>query len=123
MIRTLLRFSVAWLVAVLLSSTAPGKEASPFAGEWETTHGRMTLQAKGENVTGTYRVGDGQSHQLQGRAVAGILEFAYTEGQITGEGSFTLAEDGKSFIGKWRKGAGRERIFRTSTGYGKPASG
>jgi hypothetical protein len=108
MIRTLLRFSVAWLVAVLLSSTAPGKEASPFAGEWETTHGRMTLQAKGENVTGTYRVGDGQSHQLQGRAVAGILEFAYTEGQITGEGSFTLAEDGKSFIGKWREAGDEE---------------
>jgi hypothetical protein len=108
MIRTLLRFSVAWLVAVLLSSTAPGEEASSFAGEWETTFGRMTLQAEGEKITGTYRIGDGPAHQLQGRAGTGVLDFSYTEGQITGEGSFTLAEDGKSFTGKWREAGDEE---------------
>lgn len=107
MIRTLLRFSVAWLFAVLLSSTAPGEEASSFAGEWETTFGRMTLQAEGEKVTGTYRMGDGPAHPLQGRAVSGVLDFSYTEGPGTGTGTFTLAEDGKSFTGKWRE-AGHE---------------
>lgn len=68
----------------------------------------MTLQAEGGKVTGTYRTGDGPAHQLQGRAVTGVLDFSYAEGPITGAGSFTLAEDGKSFTGKWREAGDAE---------------
>lgn len=83
--------------------TALGRSAAPtFAGEWDTTFGRMVLQMDGAKVAGTYAIAGGDANALSGTLDGRKMTFTYKEPGVTGEGVFTLAEDGLSFEGKWR---------------------
>lgn len=81
---------------------APAKaQELNFAGEWETTWGRMVLTQRGDAVEGTYLYGDHEA-KVAGKVTGQRLTFKYTEPDATGDGNFILAADGMSFIGKWR---------------------
>ncbi len=77
--------------------------ADSFAGVWETTFGPLTLTQKGDEVKGTYPLGT-----LQGKVEKNKLTFTYKERDAAGEGWFELAQDGKSFEGKWRQTGDKE---------------
>ncbi|MEN8208565.1 MAG: hypothetical protein ABFR50_04860 [Candidatus Fermentibacteria bacterium] len=65
------------------------------AGIWDTTMGQLELVADDSNrITGIYPLGT-----LEGTLTADVLQFTYSEGSLTGEGSFTFEEDFDSFTG------------------------
>ena len=64
-----------------------------FAGEWDTTFGRLSLKVDGKSAAGTYVVGGGAVNDLKGEIDGGKLTFSYSEPSVTGEGSFTLSAD------------------------------
>ena len=74
-----------------------------FAGEWDTTYGRLTLKLDAEKATGRYQYAGGPVNELTGSVAGNALTFTYSEPGVTGEGSFTLAEGGQSFTGRWRE--------------------
>lgn len=90
------------LLFVVLASGSARADADPsFAGEWETTFGRMTLTVKGTDVTGFYDF-QGNRCPIKGVVAGTKLTFTYEEPDAKGAGWFELAKDGKSFAGKWR---------------------
>jgi hypothetical protein len=84
-------------------------ERPTYAGEWQTTYGRMVLKVDGNKVSGTYEYesAGGKTNDIHGTLEGKRLTFTYTEPAATGEGVFTLADDGASFDGQWRP-KGRE---------------
>ncbi len=96
------------LISLLWLTPAVARAGDPtFAGEWDTTFGRMTLEADAAAVHGTYAVAGGAVNEISGTLTGLTWEFTYTEPGVEGEGSFTLAADGQNFTGRWReKGAG-----------------
>jgi hypothetical protein len=88
-----------WLALTPLCADEP-----TFAGEWETTYGRMSLKVEGKRVSGTYAyTADGRANGVNGTVEGTKLTFSYSEPGVTGEGVFTLANDGLSFDGLWRQ--------------------
>lgn len=73
---------------------------STFDGLWHTTFGAMQLERQGDRVRGTYGLG-GDRCRLEGRVVAGRLEFSYEEPQERGRGVFHLVRHGM-FAGEYR---------------------
>jgi len=71
-----------------------------FAGDWKTSFGPMKLEVNGDAVNGTYQMGDELCH-IEGKVEGEVMVFNYTEPTAKGQGTFTLAPDGKSFSGKW----------------------
>lgn len=98
---------------VLLSLTMAHAAEPTFAGEWDTTYGRMSLKVDGTKITGVYRYGNEPDNTIQGTQDGRKFAFTYSEPSVTGEGNFTVSEDGKSFDGQWRP-AGREAWGRWS---------
>lgn len=77
-----------------------------FAGDWSSSFGRMRLEVNGTKVTGTYELGGAST--IDGTVDGRLLRFRYTEpGGVSGLGEFRLAEDGASFMGRWRQDGGR----------------
>jgi hypothetical protein len=74
-----------------------------FPGEWETTFGRMALTDGDGGLRGTYQAGAGPENTIRGKVEGRVFSFDYQEPGATGEGSFTLSEDGRTFSGKWRE--------------------
>ena len=83
-------------------TTAPTTASTTnFTGEWRSTFGPMTLTQTGIAIEGRY---DGATH---GR-VKGVLDgnkflFKYAEAGTGGVGWFEMADDGRSFKGRWRE--------------------
>jgi hypothetical protein len=71
-----------------------------FAGDWDTSFGKMKLEVSGDSVRGTYQMGS-ELCQIEGKISGQEMVFNYTELSATGEGKFTLAPDGRSFSGQW----------------------
>jgi len=85
------------------SSQANASAASAstgFAGDWNTSFGKMKLEVNGDSVRGTYQMGQ-ELCQLEGKISGPEMVFNYTERSATGKGKFTLAPDGMSFSGQW----------------------
>ncbi|MCK4806419.1 MAG: hypothetical protein KAT09_02170 [Candidatus Aegiribacteria sp.] len=73
------------------SSVAAGPE-----GLWDTTMGHMefTVDDSANNVMGEYPLGT-----IEGILMGSILEFTYSEGSLSGAGTFTFEDDFNSFTG------------------------
>ena len=93
--------TLAFGLIVFLSARGAAKDAT-FAGEWETTYGRMILKANGQKISGTYVYAGGVANDISGTQDGRKLTFTYEEPGVRGEGLFTLSEDGVSFDGQWR---------------------
>jgi hypothetical protein len=89
-------------VAFALPLFAADPPKPTFAGDWQTTFGPMTLTEKDGKVSGTYQMGNTRN-DITGTVKDRTLTFTYKEPAAAGEGEFVLAEDGKSFSGKWRQ--------------------
>ncbi|MCK5115775.1 MAG: hypothetical protein KAR44_04195 [Candidatus Aegiribacteria sp.] len=69
--------------------------AADPAGLWDTTMGQLELVVDdSEIVTGEYPLGT-----LQGTLTDNTLTFTYSEGSLSGEGTFTYEGDFNSFTG------------------------
>jgi hypothetical protein len=86
---------------VSISTTSSVNIMSDFSGSWFTTFGLMTLQQKGNSVSGTYQMGPVKC-SIEGRLKDGRLVFRYQEPNAAGEGWFELIRPGK-FTGQWRQ--------------------
>lgn len=64
-------------------------------GVWSTTMGQLYLEVDDSgNVTGEYPLGT-----IEGTMTGNILQFTYSEGSLSGEGTFTFSEGFSSFTG------------------------
>lgn len=98
--------AIAALAALVMGGRPAGAQQG-FAGEWDTSYGRMSLTQQGTAVAGTY-VWDGQRSAIQGTVRDGrTLEFTYREASATGKGWFELTDDGSAFRGKWQQDGSR----------------
>ena len=79
------------------STTSP---STGFAGDWNTSFGKMKLEVSGDSVRGTYQMG-ADLCQVEGKISGQEMVFNYTEPSAKGKGRFTLSSDGLSFSGKW----------------------
>jgi len=69
--------------------------SSGLDGSWDTTMGEMVILVdEAGNVSGEYPLGT-----IEGTLTGNTIEFVYTEGSLSGTGSFTLSEDHNSFSG------------------------
>ncbi len=66
-----------------------------LTGSWDTTMGQIefTVDDTG-SLTGEYPLGI-----IEGTLTANVLEFTYSEGSLTGTGTFTFTDDFNSFTG------------------------
>lgn len=71
-----------------------------FPGVWSTSFGRMRLIAGKDGLSGCYAFPYGAT--ITGKLKGNQFTFTYKEPAAHGEGTFELAEDGRSFFGKWR---------------------
>jgi hypothetical protein len=78
-------------------------DSPTFAGEWDTTYGRLSIAVEGAKATGTYARLDATPNRINGTIEGPRLTFTYVETNATGEGHFTLAADGSTFRGQWRE--------------------
>ena len=105
------------LTAFVLTPTTNAQEpegeapAPTYAGLWETSYGRMRLSQEGSTVSGEYSYTS--TSTIAGEVEGDRLTFEYSEGETQGEGWYELAEDGESFLGRWREnGSERWRQWR-----------
>ncbi len=95
-------------VRVECEPAAPSGPALQWANRWDTTYGEMVLSFSGDRVTGEYESDDGRIEgTVSGRLMTGIWaeEPSYAPPNDAGQFEFTLAEDGRSFTGRWRYGS------------------
>lgn len=83
----------------------PEEEACSWSGIWETDHGFMDLEQTGNSVTGIYT--GNLPYQDQGiQAIASdkklVGNWSYSSGKAEGTFEFSMADDCKSFSGKWK---------------------
>jgi hypothetical protein len=88
------------VTCVFLAAATAQEPAGAFQGEWRTTIGLVTLEQKGEAVTGTY--GAGGQFPLKGTLKGNLLTFAYEEGNIKGDGRFMLDAADNAFTGNFQ---------------------
>ena len=87
-----------------------------FIGEWFTTFGPMSLEARGAGIVGTYRYGGIEGH-IEGAAAGDTLKFSYQEPNERGEGAFRLLRAGK-FVGRYTvSGEPRARRWEGERGW------
>src|SRR5271154_5078804 len=87
------------LIYIFCASTAAVADEGDglFQGEWRTTIGLVKLKQKGNSVTGTYGAGD--QFPLKGTINGKNLTFEYEEGQVKGDGRFTIDDSANAFTG------------------------
>ena len=65
----------------------------------------VKLEQKGDAVTGTY--GNNDQFPFKGTAKGNVLTFEFTEGQVKGDGEFTIDDTGNAFTGTFQVRNGR----------------
>ena len=82
------------------NSAADDGPSNPFQGEWRTTISLVKLEQKGNEVTGTY--GNAGQYTIRGTAKGNVLTFEHAEGQVKGDGKFTIDATGNAFEGSFQ---------------------
>jgi len=83
----------------------PTPVSGPWAGEWDSPYGLMTLTQSGSQVNGTY---EHQAGILTGAASGNTLKGWWSEAPThnlpddAGEVELSMSADGQSFTGRWR---------------------
>ncbi|MFI5454762.1 MAG: hypothetical protein ACHRXM_04865 [Isosphaerales bacterium] len=96
---------LAWAACALTSVATADEPSNPFQGEWRTTIGVISLEQKGEAVTGSY--GPGGRFPIKGTAKGKMLTFEYEEGPAKGDAQFMLDASGNAFTGTFQIRNGR----------------
>ncbi|HKI17735.1 MAG TPA: hypothetical protein VKA15_07630, partial [Isosphaeraceae bacterium] len=100
---------LAWAVCALTAVATTDESSNPFQGEWRTTIGVVSLEQKGEAVTGSY--GPRGRFLIKGTAKGNILTFEYEEGQAKGDARFMLDASGNTFTGTFQVRNGRRGLW------------
>jgi hypothetical protein len=92
------------------STKAPAATAAPtpWSGSWDSDWGIMEFTQTGDQVSATYTHNNGRiKGTISGNTLTGTWSESpsYTAPSHAGDVTFTLADDGKSFAGKWRYGS------------------
>lgn len=87
--------------------TAPGAGTPATAGDawsgaWSTNFGAMTLARSGRQVTGRY---DYRGGRIEGLLDGQVLRGTWIQDNARGHFVFHLSPDGRSFQGRWGRGA------------------
>ena len=92
-------------LAVLLATTAADGAEKPdkFAGEWKTTLGPVTIEPKGDEVTGMI---DFFKLPLKGKVQGNELTLGYDEGRVHVDATWGLEASGDAFKGTFRASNG-----------------
>jgi len=86
--------------------SAPKSGQINFSGTWHAMADKVSyqigLEQRGSSVRGSFHGADGSRGSIDGRVQAGVLRFSWrqTDGK-RGTGKFTLAADGRSFVGSY----------------------
>jgi predicted esterase len=93
-------------VLLVVLGESPGRDGEPsFAGVWRTSLGTVTLKQTSDAVTGTY--GDAGQFTLKGTVRGKKLTFEYQQGKTKGDGHWTIADSGHSFVGEYQARGGQ----------------
>lgn len=86
------------------SSTQSGCDG--FSGTWKTSFGEMAFKITGSSALASY---DFDGGRVRGTVSPDgkVLSGTYSESEAKGTFRFTLAEDGQSFTGTWRRTSGK----------------
>ena len=99
-----------------MATTKYDRDSSGFAGQWFTTFGLMSLESRGADVAGIYRIGAVEG-RIAGVTTGATLKFSYQEPDEHGEGLFRLVRPGK-FIGSYKvSGESRARCWEGERGW------
>lgn len=94
---------------------APAAVAN-FAGSWDTSYGQMVLAQRGDRVSGTYTHNSGR---IEGTVAGNTFTGQWRETVLIFSGSgvveFEMADDGRSFSGRWRDVGGSAWTIWTGT--------
>ncbi len=96
---------LASVIGILTASATADEPVASFQGEWRTTIGQLKLEQNGSAITGSY--GPGNRFPLKGTMKGNVLTFDYEEGQVKGNGRFTLEASGNAFTGGFQIQNGR----------------
>jgi predicted esterase len=100
---------IAVLVPVFLGTAACGADdPRGFSGEWKTTMGPVTLEQKGDDVTGRivfYRL------PLKGTKTDKTLKVGYDEGRIHVDATLALDPSGNAFAGTFQASNGNRGVW------------
>ena len=97
-------------LAILFSAAVAGRADEPpgFGGEWKTTMGPVTLEQKGQDVTGRiefFRL------PLEGKVEGKELKLGYDEGQIHVDATLGLEPSGNAFKGTFKSQQWESRLL------------
>lgn len=116
------RSVAAFAALLILGGPARADEPAPFGGEWKSTFGVVTLEQKGDAVTGSFGA---RKFPIKGTVKGRVLTFEYDEGNAKGNATFTLDPSGHAYTGTFQI-SGRGGIWNgwrpdPSAASGKPA--
>ena len=96
--------------AILFSVAMAGRadEPSQFGGEWKTTMGPVTLEQKGQDVTGRIEF---FKLPLKGKLEGKELKLGYDEGQIHVDATLELEPSGNAFKGTFKASNGNRGFW------------
>ena len=82
-----------------------------FSGEWDSEWGRVRLEQRGYEASGTYTyIGDDRpvEGRLEGVVTGQVFRFRWSEASGSGFGWFSMTGDGGAFVGEWWSEQGDE---------------
>ncbi len=92
----MIRPAIFLAISVLTSYAQGADDAAKYAGEWQTTRGPLTLEAKGNDLTGRLVF---WKLPVQGSVKEGKLALQYDEGRLHFEADLAVDPTGRSFNG------------------------
>jgi predicted esterase len=97
-------------LAILFSATVAGRADEPtqFGGEWKTTMGPVTLEQKGQDVSGRIEF---FKLPLKGKVEGKELKLGYDEGQIHVDATLGLEPSGNAFKGTFKASNGNRGFW------------
>ena len=93
---TMAKLTVILALSLLTASSRGGDDAKRFAGEWQTTRGPLTLEAKGDALTGRLVL---WKLPVKGEVKNGKLALSYDEGELHFDANLEVDPAARSFSG------------------------
>jgi predicted esterase len=98
-----------WAVCSLAPVAVADEPGRTFQGEWRTTVGVVSLEQKGEAVTGSY--GPGGRFLIKGTTKGNTLTIEFEEGNAKGDARFALDDSGNAFAGTFQVRNGQRGLW------------
>ncbi len=104
----MLRLAFAAGCFLVVLGRAGAETPGDFSGEWKSTFGIVSIDQKNGEAKGVFAPG---KFPFKGKVSGKTFTFEYDEGQVKGDASFELADDGRSYSGKFQIRGGRGGVW------------